>query len=162
MNFDIGEQEELHPPPEELYLFSEMRLHKNDIPSKIVINFKRENTYLAFVSFHTLRWINRSAYITFYVEPGCRGRGIGKKCLKTAIDFAFRTLNLRRLSAEVYSYNKVSANLLKDLGFVCEGRLRSAKFHNEKYYDILVFGLLKKDWKGGGGDGRKQNSHRGR
>jgi RimJ/RimL family protein N-acetyltransferase len=35
---------------------------------------------------------------------------------------------------------------VEGFGFVLEGRLREAKYNNGKYYDILRYGLLKKEF----------------
>lgn len=52
---------------------------------------------------------------------------------------------MNRLTAEVYEYNEVSIKLLEKFGFKKEGRLKKAKFHNGRYYDIFIYGLLKNE-----------------
>jgi len=67
--------------------------------------------------------------------------------LRKALEFAFKELNLHRITAEVYEYNERSLRLLESLGFKKEGILKEAKYHDGRYWDIIVMGLMKEDWK---------------
>jgi RimJ/RimL family protein N-acetyltransferase len=52
-------------------------------------------------------------------------------------------LGLRRFEAKAYEYNPLSINTLKRNGFTHEGTLRKASWRDGRYWDILVFGLLR-------------------
>jgi len=52
-------------------------------------------------------------------------------------------LGLRRIEAKVYEYNVLSANSLRRNGFHQEGLLRKAGYQDGRYWDVLVFGILK-------------------
>jgi RimJ/RimL family protein N-acetyltransferase len=55
-------------------------------------------------------------------------------------------LNLRRLSSAVVEFNKRSIRMHEKLGFVEEGRRRKATYVNGRFWDDLVFGLLREEW----------------
>jgi len=76
-----------------------------------------------------------------------RGKGLGLVMLKNALKFGFEELNLNRITAEVYEYNTASNNVLLKLGFKEEGRLRKAKFHKSRFWDIIIYGLLNEEFK---------------
>ncbi|MGQ9855323.1 MAG: GNAT family N-acetyltransferase [Fervidobacterium sp.] len=120
--------------------FSEQKITKAQ-PVVLVFSVKDED--IGFVKFD-LRVFNRNAYLTYYVVPKYRGQGYGKLMLQKAIEFAFEEMNMHRLTAEVYEYNERSIKLLERLGFVKEGVLREAKFHNAKYWDIVIMGLIRR------------------
>ncbi|AFG34813.1 acetyltransferase, ribosomal protein N-acetylase [Fervidobacterium pennivorans DSM 9078] len=121
---------------EEFHNFAQSRF----LPTqKVVLNFYNDSEYIGFVEFE-IKSANRNGYVTYLVLPENRGKGYGKEMLRKAVDFAFSNLNLFRITAEVYEYNKRSIGLLESLGFELEGRLRKAKYYNGKYWDILVFG----------------------
>ncbi|ABV32712.1 MULTISPECIES: GNAT family N-acetyltransferase [Pseudothermotoga] len=141
MDFYIGDKEEVLIETRDLMYFSETRLI--NIPRKIVMNFFQEDRPVGFVSFD-VRWINRNAYITYYVISEARGIGLGKKMLLMAMDFAFNELNLNRLTAEVYEYNKPSIKLLESTGFELEGVIKNGKFYNGKYHNIRIYGYLRR------------------
>lgn len=83
-----------------------------------------------------------------------RGKGYGKDALRCLITQLFRE-GFHRIDAEVYAFNIPCQKLLTSLGFVREGVKRKAFFRGEgedrteaeKYVDILVFGLLERDFR---------------
>ena len=52
-------------------------------------------------------------------------------------------LGVRRIEAKVYAYNILSMNSLRRNGFHQEGVLRQAGFDGTRYWDVVVFGILK-------------------
>ncbi|HOJ87895.1 MAG TPA: GNAT family protein [Pseudothermotoga sp.] len=140
MNFEISESELVKISTQDLAYFSERRLV--NLAKKIVLNFFENDEPIGFVTFD-VRWINKNAYITYYLAPHKRGKGLGKKMILTAVKFVFEELNMNRITAEVYEYNVVSINILKSIGFDLEGVIRKAKYHNGLYHNIHVYGLLK-------------------
>src|SRR3989442_12510961 len=52
---------------------------------------------------------------------------------------------LRRIEAKVYEYNALSINTLKRNNCVQEGVLRKAAYHDGRYWDVFVFGILKEE-----------------
>lgn len=125
-------------PLEDSYMLSERRILK---ASPVTLGFYDSERFVGFLEFD-LRVFNKNAYITFYVIPQERGKGYGKKIVESAIEYARNEMNLHRLTAEVYEYNLPSVKIMESLNFVLEGKLREAKYHNGKYWDILVFGKI--------------------
>jgi len=142
MDIKIADNEMLNIPFEDLKNFSETRMI--NLKRKIVLNFIENEKVIGFVSFD-MRYFNKNAFITYYLIPQERGKGKGKLMVNEAINFAFNELNLERLTAEVYEYNVKSIKLLEKLGFKLEGRIRKGKYHNGKYFDILIYGSLKEE-----------------
>ncbi len=60
------------------------------------------------------------------------------------------TGEVHRVEAEVYEFNEASLHLLTSLGFKREGVKRQAHFDGEAYCDIVVMGLLAKDFENRG------------
>ncbi|MGC8902938.1 MAG: GNAT family N-acetyltransferase [Fervidobacterium sp.] len=139
MEFIVSNHYNFELTEDDIQYFSERRFVKVE---PITLVFKHSNEEIGFVEFD-IRVVNRNAYLTYYLKNEHRGKGLGSEMLKRAIVFAFNELNLNRITAEVYEYNIVSMKLLEKLGFVQEGRLRKAKFHNSRFWDIIIYGLLK-------------------
>lgn len=70
-------------------------------------------------------------------------RGFGVEAGKLISYYGVDVLGLRRIEAKVYEYNRLSANSLRRNGFQQEGVLRKAGFQEGRYWDVLVFGILK-------------------
>lgn len=72
-------------------------------------------------------------------------RGFGVEAGKLISYYGVDVLGLRRLEAKVYEYNVLSMNSLRRNGFRQEGVLRQAGFDGERYWDLVVFGILKEE-----------------
>jgi hypothetical protein len=66
---------------------------------------------------------------------------------QTLIKHCFNGMGMQRLTTTVLSNNRRSIKLTEKVGFVKEGRLRKAFKMDDKYYDIIQYGLLKEDLK---------------
>ncbi len=75
------------------------------------------------------------------------GRGIGTEAVSLLVSHSFEQLDLHRISSEVFSLNDRSIRMHAKLGFREEGRQREVWFKNGRYYDAVLFGLLKSEWK---------------
>lgn len=75
------------------------------------------------------------------------GRGIVSEALGVLIAFAFDTVGLRRLEADVDPRNAGSLRVLEKHGFVREGLLRERWHQEGEIQDAVVFGLLRREWR---------------
>lgn len=74
------------------------------------------------------------------------GRGYGYEAAQLALAFAFDEINLHRVTVTVFSYNERSIALFEKLGFQREGVYREFLQRDGKRYDMLLYGLLKREW----------------
>jgi [ribosomal protein S5]-alanine N-acetyltransferase len=75
-------------------------------------------------------------------------RGYMGEALAALIDYAFATLKLRRLEADVDPGNAGSVRLLERMGFTREGLLRERWNVGGQIGDSAFFGLLAREWRG--------------
>lgn len=72
-----------------------------------------------------------------------RGLGFGTEAVHLATEFAFRDLNLNRVSVHVYADNKAALKAYEKAGFTLEGQLRQAAFIDGRWRDVLVLARLR-------------------
>jgi RimJ/RimL family protein N-acetyltransferase len=97
--------------------------------------------------FHNVDWRNRSAEIGIVIGPhDYWNRGYGTDAVATLVGFGFGTLNLNRIALRVYADNARAIHCYEKVGFQHEGRLRQDNFHEGRYRDTLLMGLLHQDW----------------
>jgi RimJ/RimL family protein N-acetyltransferase len=77
------------------------------------------------------------------------GRGYMKEALTALLDFAFGTLRMRRLEADVDPRNAGSLHAVERLGFRREGLLRERWKVDGELQDSVVLGLLSREWRPG-------------
>ena len=90
---------------------------------------------------------HRRAEVGFALARGAWGRGYMTEALPAIIEFAFTTLDLRRLEADVDPRNVRSIRVLERTGFRREGYLRERYLLNDEVQDAVLYGLLRADWR---------------
>ena len=70
-----------------------------------------------------------------YVAPEARGRAVGMKLLRFALEYAALQLHVRQVNLGVNTTNTAALALYKKLGFKQYGLEREYLFVNDKYYD---------------------------
>lgn len=77
---------------------------------------------------------------------GATDRGIGTAALTLALDWAFRTVELHRVSLDVFEHNPRAIHVYEKLGFVREGTMREALWQDGRWIDSLGMGILRREW----------------
>jgi GNAT superfamily N-acetyltransferase len=73
--------------------------------------------YVAICFGYSLEWLGRDAFVDeFFLLPGYRGRGWGRKTMAFVEDAA-RSLNVRALHLEVVRQNEAALQVYRKLGF---------------------------------------------
>ena len=80
---------------------------------------------------------------TIIADQRALRKGFGVEAGRLISYYGVDVLGLRRIEAKVYEYNVLSINALRRNGFQQEGVLRKAGFHGGRYWDVLVFGILR-------------------
>ncbi len=96
-----------------------------------------------------IEWSNQVGWFSIGLGgEGARGKGYGTEALSLGIDFAFNSLNLYRLALGVFAFNEPAIRLYNRLGFVHEGTQREYLQRDGQRHDMLMFGLLAREWRG--------------
>jgi diamine N-acetyltransferase len=90
--------------------------------------------------------VHRSAELQIRIgDPSARSRGIGTYAIRALVAFAFRDLNLHRVSLHVFATNLRAIRAYEKAGFAREGVLREAAHVDGSYVDLVVMGILRPD-----------------
>lgn len=90
---------------------------------------------------------HRRAEVGFALARSVWGRGFASEAIVTLFGFAFETLGLHRLEADVDPKNERSLRLLERQGFQKEGYLRERWHHLGEIQDAFFLGLLQREWR---------------
>jgi RimJ/RimL family protein N-acetyltransferase len=71
------------------------------------------------------------------------GRGFGQDAVRTLVDYAFRHLNLMKVSLRVLADDERAVGAYRKAGFEEEGRLRSHTWYDGARRDELVMSVLR-------------------
>ncbi|ADG82776.1 GNAT family N-acetyltransferase [Thermincola potens] len=102
---------------------------------------------IGFMSVTEIDKFNRKVELGMLIgEKKYWGQGYGTDALLTVINYLFNKLGFNRVGVEVFRYNERARRLYEKLGFVQEGVQREGLYKNGTYVDIILMGLLKKDF----------------
>ena len=85
---------------------------------------------------------NHHAEIGYILNRNYWRRGLMQQALEAVIEFAFTTLDLHRIEADVDPQNTGSLAILEKLGFEREGLFRERWLHDGAWVDSVMLGLL--------------------
>lgn len=111
-----------------------------------VITLKETGEFIGFVGIHKIDEQNHRGEIGYSLKPAFWGNGIMTEALNEVISFAFDSLKLHGLDANVNPENIGSQAILKKLGFKKEAHFRENFFFDGNYLDSYIYCLLTSDW----------------
>ena len=80
-------------------------------------------------------------------DVAARGQGFGAAAVGLVVDYLFSGYPAERISAFTDAENRPAQRLLEGLGFQREGVLRRSVFRDAGWRDLVLYGLLKNEWK---------------
>lgn len=104
-----------------------------------------EGSLAGIVGFVKLDWKSRNAEIGYWISKEFEGRGLITRAVQTLVSYAFDTLNLRRIEIHCARENRRSRAVPERLGFKKEGVLRESQWRHDRFYDMVIYGLLADD-----------------
>ncbi len=90
---------------------------------------------------------HRHAEIGFWIGQPFWGRGYCTAALVSMIRVCFGELHLHRVHAHHFLRNAASGRVMQKAGMQREGLLREHVLKNGRYDDIVIFGLLEREWR---------------
>jgi RimJ/RimL family protein N-acetyltransferase len=85
---------------------------------------------------------NSRAHIGYWIAKDCRNKGVGRRALGLAIQFAGEKLKLNSLYTKVLTSNIPSIIILTRNGFTIDGISRYCFRYENKFYAAFIFSLL--------------------
>jgi RimJ/RimL family protein N-acetyltransferase len=109
----------------------------------LAIIAKDSNTHIGNVKLGPINWIHRFGDIGILLgEKSYWRRGIASEVIKIFAGYAFRQLNLHKLTAGCYSTNPGAIKAFEKAGFVREGIRKSQYYWDGKYVDCVLLGCV--------------------
>jgi ribosomal-protein-alanine N-acetyltransferase len=107
------------------------------------ITLKTDNKVIGTACLWNIQPENYRAEIGYELHPDFWGKGIMQEALPHVIGYAFETVHLHSIEADLHAGNIPSKKLLEKNGFVLEGLFKESIFFNGKFSDRAVYSLLR-------------------
>ena len=115
-------------------------------PSRVVfaIRDKADMRLMGYVQITNIMPTPRSGELGILIgADGDRGKGVGRQAVELAIGFAWRDLNLQRLTLFVVGDNPRAVRAYERAGFEVEGVLRRGSYIDGEHRDVTIMGVLR-------------------
>jgi RimJ/RimL family protein N-acetyltransferase len=126
-------------------------LYKEPGNAVLVIALKDGDRPIGSCGLHQLRmdFPNRSAELGILIgDKEHQDRGYGSEAMRLLCAYGFGRLNLHRIGLRVYEYNRRAIRCYEKAGFRVEGAVREGRYFNGAYYDVVLMGLLAREFRG--------------
>ena len=138
-----------HPVHEKSHVEWMRSLKDREDAVAFAIRLKRGKKLIGICQLTGISRVHRSADLQIRIGyERSRGRGLGREAVRLLVDFAFRDLNLHRVSLQVFRTNARAIRAYEQAGFVREGTLREAAHVDGRYVDVLVMAVLRDETTG--------------
>lgn len=112
-----------------------------------VICEKETDKAIGITAFHRVDPVSRAAVYSIRIAyQELWGKGYGSEVTKLMVEYGFEKLNLNRIQLHVFSGNTRGIRAYEKAGFIKEGLLRQAMYHNNEYCDFHVMGILREEY----------------
>ncbi|WP_347861213.1 GNAT family protein [Salimicrobium sp. PL1-032A] len=98
------------------------------------------------ISFNKLDWVNKIAYIGYWLAEDYQGKGVMTKSVKVMTDYAFSSLGMNKVDITAAVENRASRAVPERLSFTQEGIIREEEWVNDRFVDHVVYGMLRREW----------------
>ncbi|MFX1387675.1 MAG: GNAT family N-acetyltransferase [Promethearchaeota archaeon] len=93
-----------------------------------------------------IQWFTRNAHIFYLIDPNYWGKNLGTEAGRLVIDYAYKELNLHKITARMFAPNKSSLRVAEKIGFKHEITLKKEVFIDGEHIDVLEYAIFKDDW----------------
>ncbi len=109
---------------------------------ELAIVLKETKEFIGILSLYDVSKPDKKAKIGYWIGKNYRKRGYAKEAISEIISYAFKELNLNKISAKTMIDNKASIALLENQGFRKVGVLMKDKIIDNKEHDVIEWEKL--------------------
>lgn len=114
-----------------------------------MITLKDEDRVIGNIGFWRFDKANYRIEIGYMLMPQYWGKGIATEAMDPVLQYAFETLKVHSIEANVNPENEASKRLLMKIGFRQEAYFRENYYYDGRFLDSAIFCLLEGDLKFG-------------
>ena len=125
----------------ENYKYLEMRSMKK----YVIVN--STGTMVGIISYRKSEYVNDIYNIGILIGKEYWRHGYGYKSINTLLGYLFKRKKAHKIELEVVEDNTAAIKCYKKCGFIEEGKRRKKYFHNGKYLDTVLMGILEEEYR---------------
>lgn len=119
----------------------------NNIGINWAITVKGNPKLIGIIGHYKIQPENHRCEIGYMILPQYNGQGIVTEAVKALLIYGFDDLQMHSIEAVIDPSNLASARVLQKSGFVKEAHFIENEYYNGKFYDSVIYSLLKRNFK---------------
>ncbi len=142
------EYREINLPMQEAWF--EQKVLKDPSAAMFAIRRLCDNELIGCCGLPVINRVPRHAEISLYIGTDgvyIDNKGYAREAVNLLLEYAFSELNLNKVWAEVYIFDKKKKRLFDNLGFKSEGVLRQHCFYKGRFRDSYIMSILSSGWR---------------
>jgi len=109
------------------------------------VEHKATKNLIGYLGYHTIVPKNFQAEVCYLILPEYWNQGLITEAMNCITSFAFNELNLNRLDSVIMYGNNNSVKVAINAGYKKEAHFRQNVYHDGKFYDYLVYAMIRSD-----------------
>ena len=110
-----------------------------------VISLKNNPNFIGLLGLYKIDEPNFRSEIGYMILPEFNNQGIVTEAVKAVVDYGFDVMNLHSIEGIIDPGNLASEKVLQKNGFVKEAHLIENEFAEGKFWDTVIYSLLKRN-----------------
>lgn len=108
---------------------------------ELIFGIELLDTYslVGIITLQKIENVSKNAQIGYWVAKKYWNAGIATESIRLLIRYAFQTLRLHKVYANVLVSNKASIHVLEKNGMKREGLLKESVYKDHKFYDVALY-----------------------
>lgn len=120
------------------------KVSNNPLYAVFAVCLRESGTHIGNISLQQISKQNQNAEFAILMGDKTQwGKGYAKEASKLLLEYGFGQLNLHRIYCGTSQANIAMQRLALSIGMQLEGTRREAMRKNDKFYDVLEYGILK-------------------
>lgn len=112
---------------------------------QFAITLREEETFIGAAGLNCNERFNR-AELGYWIGRPRWNRGYCTEAARAVLDHAFRVMGLHRVVAHHLQRNPASGRVMEKLGMTREGVAREHIMKWDRYEDVVMYGILRREW----------------
>lgn len=111
------------------------------------ITIKGNTNIIGVIGHYKISYENHRAEIGYMILPEHNGKGFTTEAIDAVVRFGFEKMNLHSIEAIIDPANIASERVLQKNGFIKEAHILENELWDGKFWDTLIYSLLKRNFK---------------
>ncbi len=111
------------------------------------ITVKGNPKLIGIIGHYRIQPENHRCEIGYMILPQYNGQGIVTEAIKAVLEYGFEDMNMHSIEAVIDPDNIASERVLQKNGFVKEAHILENEYYDGKFWDTVIYSILKRNFK---------------